>query len=324
MMNADAIKKDDTCPQCNEAFELDVKRMLELSDSKKLPFTCSKCFYFTLCGACLDKVDWSSFECPVCHKKQGFDRDDPVPNVRLCHVLKKQQETTSQGGEEAAVASVAGFSADASSRSGLEDANSTGIPHQETPKASSGNDNLKDSSPPASVCQRSTTTTEVNQEAAAAMGGGDIIRSEGSGGTVGTAKAPSTGNSKTDSPLESGEEKAKSSSDVDKTLEESSPSSPTRRSPRASAEAKQEDSQPSTKSEETKKNEPNVGRPNKRKDVPASLYAFHKKGDRVYCRWPATNRFYWGHIARVNRREKGKATYKVRRSLEFPWICRRF
>jgi len=83
---------DDTCPECEEMFDTD-QSLVEPTDQHRLPFTCSKCFYFTMCGVCLGSVDLSTFECPICNTKQFFDRDDPVPNLRLCSVLRKQQAT---------------------------------------------------------------------------------------------------------------------------------------------------------------------------------------------------------------------------------------
>lgn len=85
------ISTHDTCPICKEVFDEDVS-LLSSNETHKLPFTCAKCSLFTLCGSCFNGIDWGTFECPVCNKKQGFDRDDPVPNRLLCSIITKSRQ----------------------------------------------------------------------------------------------------------------------------------------------------------------------------------------------------------------------------------------
>lgn len=81
----------DTCPKCKESFDVELS-LMNSNEKHHLPFTCNKCFLFTLCGACFNEVDWSTFTCPICHKKQGFDRDDPIPNRLLCSIFRENQQ----------------------------------------------------------------------------------------------------------------------------------------------------------------------------------------------------------------------------------------
>lgn len=239
MNAADGPYDDDTtCPECKQDFDTSTESLKDLSKSKKLPFTCGKCFFFTLCGECLDNVDWGTFECPVCHKKQGFDRDDPVPNHRLCSVLRKQQGST-----------------------------------QAPPPSSPKPDVI---SPDSSKLAASNVTVDE------------------------TPKKPSPSTPKRPT-------SPRRSTRVEK-ADETSP----RRSTRV---AKVKDEKPPAVQSEQARSKPKSKPTPKRKVASAgggSGPVDHKKGERVYCRWPETNSFYWGRITKVNKRARGFATYKVR------------
>jgi len=226
MNNGSPHDDEGACPKCKESFDTD-KSLMESSDEHRLPFTCSKCFDYTLCSICLDAVDWTSFECPICHKKQGFDRDDPVPNTRLCTILKKLEAAQNP----AATPSSTTIVTPQVDRS-LSEATPRGMPKSKS----------RDSSPaPPVTSTRPTRATRLPD----------------SSQPIKTEKA-----------------------------------TPARH-------------QPLTKNPA----------PRRRKKVVSSLNDEDVKvGARVYCRWPETDTFHWGHIVTIHERKNGATSYKVRNS----------
>lgn len=87
----DLSDANEGCSKCKETFDTDTS-LIESAGPHRLPFTCSKCFFYTICGVCFESVDWASFQCPICRNQQGFDKDEQVPNLLLCSLLRKQQE----------------------------------------------------------------------------------------------------------------------------------------------------------------------------------------------------------------------------------------
>lgn len=206
------MSSGDVCPKCEEPFDTDVS-LMSSADKHRLPFTCSKCFFFTICGSCFDDIDWRTFECPVCNKKQGFDRDDLVPNRLLCSILAKQQQGQDQAQARNHVVSPPASESD--NGNGISDAQPDGsVPSSAAPKRLSG------------VARKSESV-------------------------------------KTES------------------------STPVRRPPGAK-------------------------KPPIRKKKKTANVADSKVGDRVYCLWPDTKEWYWGHVVEAHEEDNGDPIYKVR------------